>query len=38
MAKTQDEVIREERQENLLVAILNELKALNQKLGTKDAK
>ena len=38
MARTENEVIRDERQENLLVAILNELKSLNDKLRTKDAK
>ena len=34
MAKTQDEIVREERQENLLVGILNELKELNDKTTT----
>jgi len=38
MAKTHEEIVREERQENLLVAILNELKLINQRLGTKDVK
>ena len=40
MARTKNEVIRDERNENLLVAILQELKELNKniKLGTEDAK
>ena len=32
MARTKNEVIRDERNENLLVGILNELKQLNQSI------